>query len=83
MIDRLITDVVAVTETLMKSGVFTTSKHKLRVHKTLTFKTDKFDLQAWQPTPSIERTHASHGLEHKDRHKARAPMDQGVHRSVC
>jgi glutamate decarboxylase len=44
---------------------------------------DKLDLQAWQPTPSVEKTHASQGLEHKNKHKARAPKDQGVYRTVC
>ncbi|KAF2737594.1 glutamate decarboxylase [Polyplosphaeria fusca] len=64
MIDRLITDICAVTEVLIK--------------------TDAVDLAAWQPSgPSTEKEHASHGLQAKNKHKARRPMHDGVHRSVC
>ncbi|KAF2794089.1 glutamate decarboxylase [Melanomma pulvis-pyrius CBS 109.77] len=63
MIDRLITDICNVTESLQNS--------------------DTFDLAAWQPTPSVEKQHSSTGLEHKNKHKARTPMDKGVHRTVC
>lgn len=42
------------------------------------------DLAGWQPTtPSVEKTHGSHGLLAKHKHKARRPMHDGVHRSVC
>lgn len=63
MIDRLVTDIVAITETLMN--------------------TDVVDLAAWQPSSSIEKTHGSHGLTPKHKHKAKEPMSKGVHRSVC
>lgn len=63
LLDRLITDICAVTETVMES--------------------DTVDLAAWQPTPSAEKTHGSAGLPHHHRHKARRPMHEGVHRSVC
>jgi len=63
LLDRLITDICAVTETVMES--------------------DTADLQAWQPTPSAEKQHGSAGLPHHQRHKARRPMHEGVHRSVC
>ncbi|KAF2462986.1 glutamate decarboxylase [Lindgomyces ingoldianus] len=64
MMDRLVTDICNVTETLMKS--------------------DTFDLAAWQPTtPSVEKQHGNHGLEAKNKHKARCPMRDGVHRTVC
>ena len=47
-------------------------------------KSDTLDLAAWQPTsPSVEKQHSSHGLEVKNKHKARRPMHEGVHRSVC
>ncbi|PSN69047.1 glutamate decarboxylase [Corynespora cassiicola Philippines] len=47
-------------------------------------KSDTLDLAAWQPTsPSVEKQHSSHGLEAKNKHKARRPMHEGVHRSVC
>lgn len=64
MIDRLVTDIISVTEILMKS--------------------DTMDLATWQPSgASVEKKHSSHGLEAKDKHKARRPMHNGVHRSVC
>ena len=44
----------------------------------------EMDLAAWQPfSSSIEKQHASQGLDSKNKHKSRAPMHQGVHRSVC
>ncbi|KAF2116687.1 pyridoxal phosphate-dependent transferase [Lophiotrema nucula] len=64
MIDRLVTDICNITETLMKS--------------------DPMDLAAWQPaTASAEKEHSSHGLTAENKHKARRPMHEGVHRSVC
>ena len=63
MIDRLVTDIVAITETLIK--------------------TDAIDIAAWQPSSSVEKTHGSHGLTSKHKHKAKQPMSEGVHRSVC
>ncbi|KIW00718.1 glutamate decarboxylase [Verruconis gallopava] len=45
---------------------------------------DVIDLQAWQPfSKSVEKQHASLGQDAKNKHKARHPMGQGVHRSVC
>lgn len=42
------------------------------------------DLAGWQATtPSVEKTHGSHGLLATHKHKARRPMHEGVHRSVC
>ncbi|KAF2873081.1 pyridoxal phosphate-dependent transferase [Massariosphaeria phaeospora] len=47
-------------------------------------KSDVFDLAAWEPSlPSIEKQHASAGLQGKDKHKGKRPMHHGVHRSVC
>jgi glutamate decarboxylase len=64
MIDRLVTDIISVTETLMSS--------------------DTLDLAVWQPqSQSVEKEHASHGLQAKHKHKARKPMHEGIHRSVC
>ncbi|KAF1963029.1 glutamate decarboxylase [Byssothecium circinans] len=45
---------------------------------------DKVDTDVYQPSSnSIEKQHSSHGLQAKDKHKARHPMHKGVHRSVC
>lgn len=64
LLDRLITDLVSVTETLMNSDVP--------------------DLAQWQPLPlSIEKQHSSVGHPHHQKHKARRPMSEGVHRTVC
>lgn len=64
MIDRLVTDICAVTEMLMN--------------------TDAINLAAFQPSnPSIEKSYASQGLTHRQKHKAKRPMHEGVHRSVC
>lgn len=63
LLDRLITDICAVTEQLTQ--------------------TDETDLAAWQPHTSVEKEHASLGHDHKNRHKAKRPMHQGVHRTVC
>ncbi|CAI6339536.1 unnamed protein product [Periconia digitata] len=42
------------------------------------------DLAAYQPVRnSVEKEHSSHGLQAKHHHKARRPMHDGVHRSVC
>jgi len=47
--------------------------------------TDAVDLQAYQPSQSnnTEKQHGSAGYDHKNRHKAKRPMSEGVHRSVC
>ena len=46
--------------------------------------TDATDLAAWQPSnPSAEKSHASLGYRAHNRHKAKRPMHEGVHRSVC
>jgi glutamate decarboxylase len=64
MIDRLVTDIVHVTETIMSS--------------------DTADLAAWQPQKaSIEKRHSSQGVLKENKHKAKRPMHEGVHRSVC
>jgi glutamate decarboxylase len=63
MIDRLVTDICAVTEMLMR--------------------TDAVDLAAFQPSASIEKTHANKGLKKEHGHKAERPMSEGVHRTVC
>lgn len=45
---------------------------------------DNIDLTTWQPfANSTEKQHASAGHDHKNRHKARRPMQEGVHRTVC
>ncbi|MCJ1308752.1 hypothetical protein MMC25_002406 [Agyrium rufum] len=64
LLDRLISDLFAVTQSLMES--------------------DAVDLQALQPPPSsIEKNHASQGLPHHQRHNAKRPMSDGIHRTVC
>ncbi|KAF2131139.1 glutamate decarboxylase [Dothidotthia symphoricarpi CBS 119687] len=64
MIDRLVTDICAITETLMN--------------------TDAVDLAAWQPSSSsVEKKHGSQGLTSQHKHKAKRPMSEGVHRTVC
>jgi len=41
-------------------------------------------LDVFQPAPStVEKQHSSAGLPHHEKHKARRPMKEGVHRSVC
>ena len=46
--------------------------------------TDQIDLQAWQPfDTSTEKTHSSRGLHAHQKHKAKRPMREGVHRAVC
>lgn len=44
---------------------------------------DQVDLAAWQPGSSAEKKHGSAGLQHHEKHKARRPMQAGVHRTVC
>ncbi|KAF2083262.1 glutamate decarboxylase [Saccharata proteae CBS 121410] len=45
---------------------------------------DQIDLEAWQPfSSSVEKKHASQGVDSKNKHKSRRPMHEGVHRSVC
>ncbi|KAF2636544.1 glutamate decarboxylase [Massarina eburnea CBS 473.64] len=63
MIDRLITDICQVTESVLKS--------------------DTKDIALHQPSHSVEKEHASHGLKANNKHNARRPMHEGVHRSVC
>ncbi|KAF2172333.1 hypothetical protein M409DRAFT_63053 [Zasmidium cellare ATCC 36951] len=64
LLDRLITDILAVTENIMN--------------------TDAVDLQAWQPfDSSTEKKHASRGVHGQEKHKAKRPMGEGVHRAVC
>lgn len=46
--------------------------------------TDEVDLSAFQPGAStIEKQHMSTGVDHKNKHNAQRPMEEGVHRSVC
>ena len=64
LLDRLITDIISVTEQLMQS--------------------DEMDLAAFQPgNTSVEKHAASRGVDHRNRHLAKKPMSEGVHRSVC
>lgn len=47
---------------------------------------DTVDLATWQPFhPSVEKKHGSAGIGAKEREsgESEAPMEQGVHRSVC
>lgn len=45
---------------------------------------DPVDLAAYQPAAtSIEKQHASRGVDAKNRQQAIRPMSEGVHRSVC
>lgn len=43
------------------------------------------ELSVYQPgaTSSVEKKHGSQGHDHKNKHKAKRPMSEGVHRSVC
>jgi glutamate decarboxylase len=66
LLDRLISDIISVTQDLMES--------------------DAFDLSALQGAAStIEKTHASPGVDAKTRHKhgSKRPMHKGIHRAVC
>jgi glutamate decarboxylase len=64
LLDRLITDICAVTESIMQ--------------------TDAVDMQAYQPVDaSTEKKHSSRGVQAHERHKAKRPMSEGVHRTVC
>jgi len=65
LMDRLISDIIAVTQTLMNS--------------------DAMDLAAFQPgaATSVEKEHGSLGYSAQDRHKAKRPIGEGVHRTVC
>jgi len=63
LLDRLISDIIAVTETVISS--------------------EKADLAVWQPDATIEKQHGTLGLPHHQKHKAKRPMHEGVHRSVC
>ena len=46
--------------------------------------TDAVDLQAFQPgASSVEKQHGTVGHDHKNKHKAKRPMEKGVHRTVC
>ncbi|KZF20893.1 glutamate decarboxylase [Xylona heveae TC161] len=46
--------------------------------------TDPVDLAAYQPSSSsIEKQLASRGLRHKNRHEAKHPPHEGIHRGVC
>lgn len=64
LLDRLISDIISVTETLIQS--------------------DAMDIAAFQPSSqTVEKQHSSLGYPAKDRHKAKRPMGEGVHRGVC
>ena len=65
LLDRLITDIITVTEQLMNS--------------------EPVDLAPFQSDSvgSVEKQMASHGLGHHEKHKAKRPMKDGVHRAVC
>ncbi|KAI9838790.1 MAG: hypothetical protein M1837_002319 [Sclerophora amabilis] len=65
LVDRLISDIIGVTETLMESDVT--------------------DLSPLQPTASgnLEKNLSSRGHDARTKHKAKTPMSEGVHRSVC
>jgi glutamate decarboxylase len=41
------------------------------------------NLAAFQPSSSVEKTHANKGLKKEHKHKAERPMSEGVHRTVC
>ena len=49
----------------------------------LLIKTDAVDLAAFQPSASVEKTHANKGLKTEHKHKARRPTSDGVYRAVC
>jgi len=64
LLDRLISDIISVTQTLMDS--------------------DAMDIAAFQPdSHTVEKQHASLGYPAKDKQKAKRPMREGVHRTVC
>ena len=45
---------------------------------------DPMDLAAFQPgSTSVEKQHQSKGVDHRNKHKAKRPMSEGVHRTVC
>ncbi|SMY23245.1 unnamed protein product [Zymoseptoria tritici ST99CH_1A5] len=48
--------------------------------------TDAVDMQVYQPASSnttTEKKHSSRGLGAHEKHKAKRPMSEGVHRTVC
>lgn len=49
----------------------------------LLIKTDSADLAAFQPSASVEKTHANKGLKKEHKHKAQRPTSDGVYRTVC
>lgn len=54
------------------------------IMETIMNSSSEADLSVWQPgNPSVEKQHASQGLTHKNKHKAKNPMSKGVHRTVC
>ena len=45
---------------------------------------DPIDLAAFQPgATTVEKHFMSTGVDHKNKHLAKRPMKEGVHRSVC
>jgi glutamate decarboxylase len=82
MIDRLVADIIQVMEQLQVG--LDPGMHDRGSLLTLSQSTDATDLAAWQPSnPSAEKSHASLGHRAHNRHKAKRPMHEGVHRSVC
>ncbi len=68
LLDKLIGDICAVTETLIDADTADAAAASAG-HAAA--------------APSIEKQHASAGHVAKHRHKGRRPMSHGVHRSVC
>ena len=67
LLDRLITDIISVTEGLMKSNPIDLTMF----------------MSGPNTSPGVEKKLQSKGLDHKEKHEAERPMEKGVHRSVC
>ena len=67
LLDRLITDIIEVTEHLMQAN--------------------EIDLRGFRSGSSavgrVEKEASSSGLGAREKHKARRPLEHGVHRTVC
>ena len=67
LLDRLITDIISVTEQLMNSAPIDLTPFQ---HGTAAVN-------------HVEKQAQSLGVDHHNKHKGRRPMDKGVHRTVC
>ena len=67
LLDRLITDIISVTEQLMNSAPIDLTPFQ----------------PGQTAVGDLEKRLSSGGLPHHEKHKAKRPMKHGVHRTVC